>query len=163
MKIVILNGPMGVGKTTVGRYIADNSSGTAFIDGDWCFDLHPFIGDFETKSMAIDNILHMVGNYKKCTKCDMIVLAWLIDEKWVKYRLLNGLLKLGLEVRYWTLVSDRERLIQRWEKDKVCEWRTQEWLEISVRSLDYFRKSEHCLDTSNLSVREVANIIMKAN
>ncbi|MDE7274978.1 MAG: hypothetical protein K2N95_18365 [Lachnospiraceae bacterium] len=45
MRVIIINGPMGVGKTTVGKYIAANYSGTAFIDGDWCFDLHPFVGN----------------------------------------------------------------------------------------------------------------------
>ena len=45
MKVIILNGPMGVGKTTVGKYIADHYPGTAFIDGDWCLDLHPFVGN----------------------------------------------------------------------------------------------------------------------
>ncbi len=34
MKIIILNGPMGVGKTAVGKYIAEATPGTAFIDGD---------------------------------------------------------------------------------------------------------------------------------
>ena len=27
MKVVIINGPMGVGKTTVGKYIAESNSG----------------------------------------------------------------------------------------------------------------------------------------
>lgn len=65
MKVVIINGPMGVGKTTVGKYIAEKYTGTAFIDGDWCLDIHPFVGNRETKTMAIDNILHMIANYKK--------------------------------------------------------------------------------------------------
>lgn len=34
MKVIMINGPMGVGKTTVGKYIAENNAGTAFIDGD---------------------------------------------------------------------------------------------------------------------------------
>lgn len=38
MRVIVINGPMGVGKTTVGRYIADSCAGTAFIDGDWCMD-----------------------------------------------------------------------------------------------------------------------------
>lgn len=38
MKVIILNGPMGVGKTTAGKYIAEKYAGTAFIDGDWCLD-----------------------------------------------------------------------------------------------------------------------------
>ncbi len=48
MKVIILNGPMGVGKTTVGKHIADHNPGTAFIDGDWCMDIHPFVGNRET-------------------------------------------------------------------------------------------------------------------
>ncbi len=63
MKVIIINGPMGVGKTTVGKYIAEKYEGTAFIDGDWCLDIHPFVGNCETKEMAIDNILHMIDNY----------------------------------------------------------------------------------------------------
>ena len=71
MKVIIINGPMGVGKTTVGKYIAEKYTGTAFIDGDWCLDIHPFVGNRETKIMAIDNILHMIDNYKKCSICKM--------------------------------------------------------------------------------------------
>ena len=71
MKVIIINGPMGVGKTTVGKYIAEKYEGTAFIDGDWCLDIHPFGGNRETKEMAIDNILHMIDNYRKCSMCKM--------------------------------------------------------------------------------------------
>ena len=67
MKVIVINGPMGVGKTTLGKYIADKYAGTAFIDGDWCIDIHPFIGNRETKTMAIDNILYLINNYKKCS------------------------------------------------------------------------------------------------
>ncbi len=45
MRVIIINGPMGVGKTTIGKYIATKYAGTAFIDGDWCLDLHPFVGN----------------------------------------------------------------------------------------------------------------------
>ena len=30
MRVIVINGPMGVGKTTVGKYIADTCAGTAF-------------------------------------------------------------------------------------------------------------------------------------
>ena len=56
MNVIVINGPMGIGKTTVGTYIADSNPGTAFIDGDWCMDLHPFVGNKETRDMAVNNI-----------------------------------------------------------------------------------------------------------
>ncbi|MCR5166256.1 MAG: AAA family ATPase [Oscillospiraceae bacterium] len=161
MKIIIINGPMGVGKTTVGKYIADKNEGTAFIDGDWCFDIHPFIGNKETKSMAIDNILHMIGNYRKCSACRMIVLVWLMDDHWVYDRIMKGLADLHMEIRSVTLICDKINLIKRWKNDSVCEWRTDEWLDVSVDSISGFSAFDDPIDTSDLSVEEIAEMILK--
>ena len=62
MNVIVINGPMGIGKTTVGTYIADSNPGTAFIDGDWCMDLHPFVGNKETRDMAVNNIAILFTN-----------------------------------------------------------------------------------------------------
>lgn len=160
MNVVIINGPMGVGKTTVGKYIADLHPGTAFIDGDWCLDLHPFVGDQETKAMAVDNILHMIKNYKNCSVCQMIVLVWLIDEEWVYQHIIDGICALHLKPVSVTLLRSEEQLIQRWRQDKTCEWRIDQWLEISLKSLPYFSALENCIDTSRLSISETADRIV---
>lgn len=161
MKVIIINGPMGVGKTTIGKYIAEKYEGTAFIDGDWCFDLHPFVGNRETKTMAIDNILHLVGNYRKCSICKMIVLVWLMDEQWVYQKIADGISDLGLEVKSAVLVCDKNNLIDRWKNDKKCEWRTEEWLEVSLTSLLYFSSLENRIDTSDLTVDLAADLVMR--
>ena len=72
MIVIVINGPMGIGKTTVGTYIADSNPGTAFIDGDWCMDLHPFVGNKETRDMAVNNILNITDQeiLKIYTKAD---------------------------------------------------------------------------------------------
>ena len=161
MKVIILNGPMGVGKTTVGKLIAEKQPGTAFIDGDWCMDLHPFVGNRETKEMAVDNILHMIGNYQKCSACRMAVLVWLMDDRWVLDRILEGLAVMEAEVQYVTLACSRESLIRRWKEDRRCEWRTDHWLEISLASLSRFAEMDHQIDTSELSAEEIADRILK--
>ena len=160
MKVIILNGPMGVGKTAVGKYIAEATPGTAFIDGDWCLDIHPFIGNRETKTMAIDNILHMIGNYKKCSECKMIVLVCLMDQAWVYDAIIEGIKKLELEIQSVTLTYSKSTLTDRWQNDKVCPWRTDKWLKISTDSLPYFSTLDNTLDTSNLSIKEAAEKIM---
>lgn len=161
MKAIVINGPMGVGKTTVGKYIADTHPGTAFIDGDWCLDLHPFVGNRETKEMAIDNILHMVGNYQRCSVCRMIVLVWLMDEPWVQRSIADGMAAMGLEVRHATLICSKDELIKRWTHDDKCEWRTDDWLGTSLESLTQFSAQEHCIDTSGLSIPQIAEAIIK--
>ena len=161
MKVIILNGPMGVGKTTVGKYIADHHPGTAFIDGDWCLDIHPFVGNQETKAMAVDNILHMIGNYQKCSVCNMVVLVWLMDEPWVIQKITQGLSALQAEVKNVTLICSRESLIQRWKDDHDCEWRTDEWLNVSLKSLPGFASMDNTIDTSGLPVEQVAELVMQ--
>ena len=148
MKVIILNGPMGVGKTTIGKHIADQNPGTAFIDGDWCMDIHPFVGNQETKAMAVDNILHMIGNYLKCSVCSRIVLVWLMDDPWVIRRITESISALQAEVKNVTLVCDRETLKNRWENDHACEWRTDEWLTVSLKSLPGFAAMENAIETA---------------
>ena len=161
MKVIILNGPMGVGKTTVGKYIADHHPGTAFIDGDWCMDIHPFVGSEETKTIAIDNILHMVGNYQKCSVCSMVVLVWLMDDPWVIQSITEGLAALHAEVKHVTLVCDRENLIKRWNNDQNCEWRTDDWLNVSLKSLPGFVSMDNTIDTSDLPINRIADCVMR--
>ena len=160
MRVVMINGPMGVGKTATGKYIAQQNEGTAFIDGDWCLDIHPFVGNRETKAMAVDNILHMIDNYRKCSVCRMIVLVWLMDEEWVRERIEKGVADMELDLRSVTLVCDRDALVQRWTDDHACEWRTDEWLEASLNSLSAFSEMENCIHTSGLSIEQVADMIM---
>jgi len=161
MKVIIINGPMGVGKTAVGKCIADRHPGTALIDGDWCMDIHPFVGNPETRAMAVDNILHMIGNYQRCSVCRMVVLVWLMDDPQVLRKITDGLAERKAEVNEVTLVCDRESLIRRWKNDRSCEWRTEEWLQVSLKSLPAFSAMENAVDTSNLSVEQVAELIMQ--
>ena len=161
MKVIILNGPMGVGKTAAGTYIADSNPGTALIDGDWCMDIHPFVASRETKTMAIDNILHMTGNYLKCSACSMVVLVWLMDDPWVLQRITEGISAMQAEVKYVTLVCSEESLVSRWNNDRLCGWRTEEWLKVSLRSLPGFRAMDNPIDTSNLSAAQTAERIMR--
>lgn len=160
MDALIINGPMGVGKTTVGKLIADRVPGTAFIDGDWCMDLHPFVGNRETRAMAVDNILHMADNYRKSSLCKIIVIVWLIDDDKVENELVSGLSDLGLNVENITLICNEEQLRRQWEEDNNCEWRTDEWLSVSLRSLSVFEKKDNCIETNGLTVEEVAEKIM---
>ena len=160
MKVIVINGPMGVGKTAVGKCIAEKYPGTALIDGDWCMDIHPFVGDRETKAMAVDNILHMIGNYMKCSVCSMVVLVWLMDDAWVRQSIMEGLSALQAEVKSVTLVCGREVLTERWKNDHSCEWRTDAWLDISLASLPYFAAMEDAVDTGGLSADQAADLIM---
>lgn len=62
-RLIIINGTMGVGKTTVCRELLKALPQCAFLDGDWCWMMDPFIVNEETKKMVQDNIIHLLRSY----------------------------------------------------------------------------------------------------
>jgi len=162
-RFIIINGPMGVGKTTVGKIICDKLGRAAFIDGDWCLDIHPFVGNKETKAMAIDNIIHMTRNYFYCSESDTVVLSWIMSEQNTE-KIISGVSDLDFQICDIVLTCGKEVLVDRWKKDTISEWRSDEkWFTQSINSLDNFSKlnGTHIIDTSALSADMVAEIIIK--
>lgn len=160
-KFIIITGPMGVGKTTIGKLLCDRLGRTAFIDGDWCIDIHPFVGNRETKDMAIDNIIHIAKNYYKCSESDNIVLSWVMSQNTID-KIILGLSDLDLQICSITLICDKEALINRWHKDLTTEWRLDEWLESSLNSLENYsnRTNTIKIDTSKINADSVISEIM---
>ncbi|MDF2543034.1 MAG: nucleotide kinase [Herbinix sp.] len=159
-KVIIINGPMGVGKTTVSKILCNKLSKSAFLDGDWCFDLHPFIANKETKEMAIRNITYLIKNYLNCSECEYVVFNWVMDNEFVYENILNNLSDMNYQLIKITLTCKEEALEDRWYKDKVNDWRIQEWLDVSKRSLQYFEQRDTIkIDTSNISPENVVDVI----
>jgi hypothetical protein len=104
----------------------------------------------------------MIGNYGRCSECDMVVLTWLMDDPWVRQGISEGLSTLQMEEKGVTLVCDRESLVRRWRQDRSCEWRTDRWLEISIASLPDFASRPDALDTSRLTIAQTAERILQS-
>ena len=52
-KLYLIGGTMGVGKTTTCQILKRKLDKSVFIDGDWCWDMHPFVVNKETKNLGI--------------------------------------------------------------------------------------------------------------
>ncbi|MEG1875672.1 MAG: AAA family ATPase, partial [Angelakisella sp.] len=53
---IMISGTMGVGKTTTCRELQKILPRNVFLDGDWCWDMQPFVVNEETKAMVMKNI-----------------------------------------------------------------------------------------------------------
>lgn len=161
-KLIIINGTMGIGKTTISKLLCERLNKSAFLDGDWCFDLHPFVATTETLTMAINNIAYLIDNYLNCKECNYIVFSWFINNEKRYERILNAINDGDLMLYRITLTCNEESLKDRWNNDKVTEWRTEQWLMESVKSIKCFEQMEAIkIDTSNLSKDQVVNHIIQ--
>lgn len=61
--LYLIGGTMGVGKTTISKQLKQELNQSVFLDGDWCWDMHPLIVNEETKAMVLDNICHLLNNF----------------------------------------------------------------------------------------------------
>ncbi len=61
--VYLIGGPMGVGKTTVCQILKNQQNNCVFLDGDWCWDMHPFIVNEQTKAMVMKNICFMLNQF----------------------------------------------------------------------------------------------------
>lgn len=154
---------MGAGKTAVGRCIAEMLYGTAFIDGDFTIEIHPFeCADYTiTKAIRLDNILHMSKNYCNFEKCENIVLSWIMYDD-TAHELVDKIFELDVCLHHFVLTCNAETLSKRWKNDKVNDWRNDENLQTAIEQLEYFRNlpGATILDTSELSVDMAAKEII---
>ena len=163
-KYIIVNGSPGAGKTTIGRKIAETISRCAYIDGDFVIELHPHVDYKETYPMQKDNILHMSKNYYDFAHCDTVVLSWIMGES-LAAEFIADITTMGYDVQHFVLSCDKAVLKDRWYKDSIADWRSDEFLVFAMEILEQFskRKDGEIVDTSNFSIDETVAYIIKVS
>ena len=138
-RLIIINGAMGVGKTTVCRELLKNLPQCAFLDGDWCWMMDPFIVNEETKKMVQDNIIHLLRSYLNCSVYKNVVFCWV-------YKI--------------TLFCSEQALLLRLEKDVAQGIRQQDVISRSLERLPLYREMDTVkIDVASLSPLEAAKKI----
>lgn len=152
---------MGVGKTTVCQVLKKQLDQSVFLDGDWCWDAHPFVVNDNTKAMVMDNICHLLNNFIHCPSYQHIIFGWVMHEQGIIDEIVANLDLNDCEVYAISLICSEQALINRLSQDVVNGIRDAEVIERSVQRLDlYDQLATIKIDVSNLSVSETANKIM---
>jgi hypothetical protein len=123
--LIIVNGTMGVGKTSTCKQLQTIIPDCVYFDGDCCWDMLPFVITEETKEMALDNIAFCLNNFLKCTMFKNIIFCWIMqDEKLIDSIVsrLNGEFKL---YKFSLICSEpalQQRLLEDVRKGKRDEY-----------------------------------------
>lgn len=159
-KLIMIGGTMGVGKTTISQCLKRRLDKTAFLDGDWCWDMNPFMVNEETKTMVLDNITHILNNYIHCSAYEYIIFCWVMHEQSIIDDVLSQLDMTECQLVNISLVCDDEALTKRIQNDIDHEIRKPEALQNSLIRLSMYQKLDtYKLDITNLSVEEAAKHI----
>jgi len=158
--LYLLGGTMGVGKTTVSQALKKLLPHSVFLDGDWCWDAHPFQVTDETKAMVMDNICYLLNNFIHCSAYEHIVFCWVMHEQQIIDDILAHLDTADCRVRCISLVCDEAVLTERLKKDINAGMRTPDIIQRSIARMPlYAALDTEKVDTTALSVQEIAGII----
>lgn len=161
-KLYLIGGTMGVGKTTVCQILKNKLNNSAFLDGDWCWDMHPFQVTQETKLMVHENIAFLLNNFIHCPVYDHIIFCWVMHEQEIIDQIMAKLDVTDCEVMRISLVCSKKALKERLQKDVDAGIRTADIISRSLERISlYERLNTVKVDVSLLSPEQAAEKIVE--
>jgi broad-specificity NMP kinase len=161
-KLYIIGGTMGVGKTTVSRELKNRLSKSVLLDGDWCWDMNPFVVNDETKAMVLDNICYLLNNFIHCSEYENIIFCWVLHEQKIIDSILSRLDKQNINVIGISLLCKEKALRERIQKDIDNKLRGKDVLERSIERIHLYEKLDTVkIEVSKKTVADTVNEIMQ--
>ena len=108
---------MGVGKSTVARRLADKLPHSVYFDGDWAWDMRPFVVNTENIEMVHENIAFLLRQFLKNSQLENVVFTWVMQEQAAIDRILTDLQDCDFELYNFSLLADESTLRQHFRDD----------------------------------------------
>ena len=160
-RLILIGGTMGVGKTATGMALARRLPRNVILDGDWCWQMTPFVVTDATRAMVMDNITHMLTNFLRCDELENVIFCWVMHEQAIIDAILTALPLVGVSVHAVSLVCSEAALRERLSVDVAAGRRMPDVIARSVPRLPLYEKLDTVkIDTTSLSVEETAQKIV---
>ncbi len=156
-KFILLYGPPGIGKTTVGRKLQEELEKSMFLDVDNIWDINPFNVNDDNIQMVESNLEFLIRNFSKNPSLDYMICVWLIQTE-QSFEFMKKISK-DIEERFFVrLTCDKNILKSRMIDDN----RHQVNIDYSMYLHDRFKPLEDKLiDTSSIGISDVVAEIKK--
>jgi len=150
--LIIVGGTAGVGKTTTCRELQKILPRNVFLDGDWCWDMHPFVVNGETIKMVEGNIVHLLNNFLNCSEFDNVIFCWVLHQQKILDDLIARLDHDGCTIHCFSLVCNEQALSERLSHDIAGGIREPDIIERSVPRIPLY----DALDTVKIDVSTIS-------
>lgn len=117
--VYLIGGPMGIGKSTICNQLNQDLDHSVFLDGDWCWNMDPFIVNQDTKNMVLDNITHCLNNFIHTPGIENIIFCWVMHKQDIIDQIIQKLDTEGVDIHLISLICEKEELIKRMLIDRI--------------------------------------------
>lgn len=160
-RLILVNGTMGAGKTSACTELLTLLDRSAFLDGDWCWMMNPFVVTDETRRMVRDNIVHLLRSFLSCSEYENVIFCWVMQDEQIIDDLLAGLSGLDFVPFRFTLTISEQALRRRLQKDIDGHLRTPGVLTRSLSRLPLYGDMDTVkIDVSGITARQAAERIL---
>lgn len=142
--VYLIGGPMGIGKSTICNQLNQDLDHSVFLDGDWCWNMDPFIVNQDTKNMVLDNITHCLNNFIHTPDIENIIFCWVMHKQDIIDQIIQKLDTEGVDIHLISLICEKEELIKRMLIDR----RDNQTIRKSLQYLEFYKD----LDTQKIDV-----------
>lgn len=159
--IYLIGGTMGVGKTTTCQILKKKLPNCVFLDGDWCWDMHPFQVTPETKKMVMENICFLLNQFIRCSAYENIIFCWVMHEQAIIDEILSGLETTDCLVHTISLICDEDEVRKRLQKDVDAGIRLADVVPRSIERIGLYEKLDtEKIDITNITPEQAAEKII---
>ena len=142
--VYLIGGPMGIGKSTICNQLNQDLDHSVFLDGDWCWNMDPFIVNQDTKNMVLDNITHCLNNFIHTPGIENIIFCWVMHKQDIIDQIIQKLDTEGVDIHLISLICEKDELIKRMLIDR----RDNQTIRKSLQYLELYKD----LDTQKIDV-----------
>ena len=142
--VYLIGGPMGIGKSTICNQLNQDLDHSVFLDGDWCWNMDPFVVNQDTKNMVLDTIPHCLNNFIHTPGIENIIFCWVMHKQDIIDKIIQKLDTEGVDIHLISLICEKEELIKRMLIDR----RDNQTIRKSLQYLELYKD----LDTQKIDV-----------
>lgn len=137
--LIIITGTIGVGKSNVCRHLRDSLNATAYLDGEWCWNVHPMR---ENQNAMLDNAANLLSTYLNEPEVENIIFDWSVYDEDIINALLTRLNGKAFKLHKFTLICSEDVLRSRLVYDITAGRREASVVAESVARMPFFEKMD---------------------
>ena len=112
-KLILISGSPCVGKTTVGTRLFESYDNSAYLDGDWCWCVHPFSVTDTRLRNGDKSMSFVLSNYLDSDFGYVFFTSVVLTNPQIRKNILNGITAKDYDVIGFTLTCSEETLKKR--------------------------------------------------